>query len=173
MKKLMLLLSFMAVMMSCEKGAEDMSANADDLPATANTKDGENPNAPVSSKDPNAVSKPTEYYFAGYQVSKTAGSEKLGMDIAKKAPDNMAYLNISGHSYVNMYGATYTHNEANGSLKVTELITTEMAGAKEAMQAEDEFYKNLSKATKIVYEVNQVKLLIGDPAKEVMIFKKR
>jgi heat shock protein HslJ len=173
MKKLMLLLSFMAIMMSCEKGAEDMSANADDLPATANTKDGENPNAPVSSKDPNATSKPTEYYFAGYQVSKTAGSEKMGMDIAKKAPDNSSYLNISGFSYVNMYGATYTHNEADGSIKSKELITTEMAGSAEAMRAEDELYKNLSKATKIVYETNQVKLLIGNPVTEVMIFKKR
>jgi len=173
MKKLMLLLSFMAVMMSCEKGAEDMSGNADDLPATANTKDGENPNAPVLSKDPGAISKPTEYYFAGYQVSKTSGSEKLGMDIAKKAPDNLAYLNISGFSFVNMYGATYTHNEANGSIKNTEIITTEMAGPKEAMQAEDELYKNLAKATKIVFEANQVKLLIGNPATEIMIFKKR
>ena len=173
MKKLMLLLSFMAIMMSCEKAAEDMSANADDLPATANSKDGENPNAPVSSKDPGATSKPTEYYFAGYQNSKTQGSEKLGMDIAKKAPDNMAYLNISGYSYVNMYGATYTHNEADGSIKSTEVITTEMAGPAEAMKAEDEFYKNLGKATKIVFETNQIKLLIGNPATEVMIFKKR
>lgn len=173
MKKFMLLLSFMAIMMSCEKAAEDMSADADDLPAKANSKDGENPNAPVSSKDPGAISKPTEYYFAGYQVSKTPGSEKLGMDIAKKAPDNVSYLNINGYSYVNMYGATYTHNEADGTIKNTEVITTEMAGSKESMQAEDELYKNLAKATKIVYEVNQVKLLIGNPATEVMIFKKR
>lgn len=173
MKKLMLLLSFMAVMMSCEKGAEDMSTNANDLPATANTKDGENPNAPVSSKDPNSTSKPTEYYFASYQVSKTKGSEKLGMDIAKKAPDNLAFLSITGYSYVNMYGATYTHNETDGSIKSKELITTEMAGSAEAMRAEDELYKNLAKATKIVYEPNQVKLLIGNPATEVMIFKKR
>ena len=169
----MLLLSFMAVMMSCEKGAEDMSANADDLPANASSKDGENPNAPVSSKDPNATAQPTEYYFAGYQVSKTQGSDKLGMNIAKKAPDNTAILSISGFSYVNLYGATYIHNEVNGSIKNTELMTTEMAGPAEAMKAEDELYKNLAKATKIVYELNQVKLLIGEPAKEVMIFKKR
>jgi heat shock protein HslJ len=173
MKKLMLLLSFMAIMMSCEKAAEDMSADADDLPAKANSKDGENPNAPVSSKDPGATSKPTEYYFAGYEFSKTSGSEKLGMDIAKKAPDNMAYLHISGFSFVNMYGATYTHNEADGSIKSTEVITTEMAGSIEAMKAEDELYKNLGKATKIVFEQNQVKLFVGNPVTEVMIFKKR
>ncbi|RYU97585.1 META domain-containing protein [Emticicia agri] len=173
MKKLMLLFSFMAIMFSCEKGPEDMSANADDLPAKANTKDGENPNEPVSSKDPDATSKPTEYYFAGYQVSKTVGSEKLGMNVAKKAPDNLAYLNISGYSFVNMYGATYTHNEADGSIKNTEVITTEMAGPAEAMKAEDEFYKNLSKATKVIFEANQVKLLVGNPATEVLIFKKR
>ncbi len=173
MKKIMLLLSFMAIMMSCEKGAEDMSANADDLPAKANSKDGENPNAPVFSKDPSATSKPAEYYFAGYQVSKTVGSEKLGMDIARKAPDNLSYLNISGHSYVNMYGGTYTHNEADGSIKITELMTTEMAGPVEAMKAEDEFYENLGKATKIVFEQNQVKLFVGNPATDVMIFKKR
>lgn len=160
-------------MMSCEKGAEDMSTNADDLPARANSKDGENPNAPVSSKDPGATSKPSEYYFAGYQFSKTAGSEKVSMDIAKKAPDNQSYLNISGHSYVNLYGATYTHNEADGSIKSTEVITTEMAGPAEAMKAEDEFYKNLGKATKIVFEQNQVKLFVGNPATEVLIFKKR
>lgn len=172
MKKIMLLLSFMAIMMSCEKGVEDMSANADDLPANASSKDGENPNAPVLGKDPGATSKPTEYYFAGYQNSKTQGSEKLGMDI-KKVPDNTAYLSIGGYSYVNMYGATYTYNEANGSIKSTELITTEMAGPKEAMQAENEFYDNLGKATRIVFENNQVKLYVGNPAKEVMTFKKR
>ena len=173
MKKLMLLLCFMAFMMACEKAAEDMSADADDLPATANSKDGENPNAPVSSKDPGNVSKPTEYYFAGYQFSKTAGSEKLGMDIVKKAPDNQAYLNITGYSYVNMYGATYTHNETDGSIKSTEVITTEMAGPAEAMKAEDEFYKNLGKATKIAFEQNEVKLFVGNPVTEVMTFKKR
>lgn len=173
MKKLILLLSFMAIIMSCEKGAEDMSANADDLPAKANSKDGENPNAPVSSKDPGAISKPSEYYFSGYQFSKTSGSEKLGMDITKKTLDNLAYLNISGYSYVNMYGGTYTHNEADGAIKVTELITTEMAGPAEAMKAEDEFYKNLGKATRIVFEANQIKLFVGNPTTEVMIFKKR
>lgn len=173
MKKIMLLLSFTAIMMACEKGPEDMSANADDLPATANTKDGENPNFPVSSKDSSNVAKPTEYYFAGYQNSKTAGSEKLGMDIAKKAPDNLAYLNISGYSYVNMYGATYTYKESDGSIKSTELITTEMAGPAEAMKAEDEFYENLGKATRIVFETNQVKLYVGNPVKEIMIFKER
>lgn len=173
MKKIMLLLSFTAMMMACEKGPEDMSANADDLPATANSKDGENPNAPVSSKDPGNVSKPTEYYFSGYQNSKTAGSEKLGMNIVKKAPDNLAYLNISGYSYVNMYDATYTYKESDGSLKSTELITTEMAGPAEAMKAENEFYENLGKATRIEFETSQVKLYVGNPVKEIMIFKKR
>jgi heat shock protein HslJ len=161
MKKLMLLLSFMTIMMSCKKEAEDMSANA-------SLKDAENPNAPLSSKDPGA----TAYYFAGYQNSQTQGSEKLGMDI-KKVPDNTAHLTIGGYSFVNMYGATYTYNEADGSIKSIELSTTEMAGPKEAMQAEDEFYDNLGKATRIVFETNQVKFYVGNPVKEVMTFKKR
>ncbi len=168
----MLLLSFMAVLMSCENAAEDMSAKADDLPANANTKAGDNPNAPISSKDPNAPSKPTEYYFAGYEVSQTKGSEKLGINITQ-APDNTTYLSISGNSYVNMFGATYTYNKADGAIKVKELITTEMAGPTEAMKAEDELYNNLAKASKVVFEANQVKLLVENPAKEVMIFKKR
>lgn len=172
MKKLMLLLSFTAIMLSCEKNAGDMSANADDLPANASSKDGDNPNAPVSSKDPNTNTKPTEYYFAGYQNSKTAGSEKLGMDI-KTAPDNSTTINLGGYSYVNMYGAVYTYNKADGTIKNTELITTEMAGPIEAMNAEDEFYKNLGKATKIVFEEKQIKLFVGKPVSEVLTFKKR
>lgn len=174
MKKLMLLLSLMAFVMSCEKSADDMSANANDLPANANSKgnDGDNPNAPVSNKDPNTNAKPTEYYFAGYQNSKTAGSEKLGMDI-KTAPDNSTTIHLGGYSYVNMYGAVYTYNKADGAIKNTELITTEMAGPTEAMQAEDEFYKNLGKATKIVFEEKQVKLFVGNPINEILTFKKR
>ena len=168
MKKLMLLLGFMAVMMSCEKATEDMSGS--DLPGSLTT----NPNTytPTSSKDSLNPRTQTAYYFSGYEVSKTAASEKMGMDVAK-APDNPAQLYVSGYSFVNMFGATYTYDEKTGTIKNKELITTEMAGPDAANKAETEYYKNLQEATKIVFEEKQIKILVGNPTKEVLIFKKR
>jgi len=168
MKKLMLLLGFMALMMSCEKEAEDMSGN--DLPGSLTT----NPNTytPTSSKDSLNPRAQTAYYFSGYQISKTVASEKMGMDVGK-APDNLAQLYVSGYSFVNLFGATYTYDEKTGNIKNTELITTEMAGVDEANKAEAEYYKNLQEATKIIFEEKQIKIQVGNPTKEVLIFKKR
>ncbi|WP_259015962.1 META domain-containing protein [Emticicia fluvialis] len=169
MKKLMLLFGFLTVAMACKNEAEDMAgSDLSGKPGTGML----NPNAPKSGKDPVNPRSETFYYFAGYQVSKTAGSDKMGMDIGK-APDNPTQLYVSGYSFVNMYGAGYTCDEKTGALKIKELIATEMAGSEEANKAEAEYFKNLQEATSIVFETQQVQIQVGNPVKEVMFFKKR
>ena len=170
MKKLLFLFCIIALISSCKQNdITDKDSSQNEL--TSKEKEGSNTSS--TSKDTLGAN-PAMYYFAGYEISKTAGSDKLFMNIAQKAPDNVSFLYISGKSFVNQYGATYTHNEKDNSIKNTELFTTQMAAVDPAVnKAEAEFYDNLRAATKIVFEEKQVKLIVGTPTKEVLIFKKK
>ncbi len=111
-----------------------------------------------------------EYTFAGYVVSKTAGSEKVTLSI-KGQSENSYYL--GGSSYVNQYGGNFILNEKMGTVDVKELVTTEMASIDPQLNAaEAEYYQNLQNTKKFTLEGNILKLYDTEPATEIMIFNK-
>jgi heat shock protein HslJ len=92
------------------------------------------------------------------------------------AVETKTRLRVNGRSFINNYVGAFEYNEATTSIKVSTgggFASTKMAGPAELMQAENVFLKNLLKADKFTIDNDILKIYSGNPADEVMYFKRK
>ncbi|MFD1141575.1 META domain-containing protein [Larkinella insperata] len=97
---------------------------------------------------------------------------RVTLNLANHSGDS---LPARGTSFVNRYGGTLKIDQANGlSVLKDGFFTTERAGPRDDQQAEEQYYRNLSKATYFDFNGSgQLLLYLGDkdhPDTEVLIF---
>jgi heat shock protein HslJ len=115
---------------------------------------------------------PGKWAFTGYLKDKTVpanGEATLEFTATEKANT----LQVGGRAFVNLYGSTFSYDEAKSTIQLIEPVsTTKMAGTPEMMKAESNFLNNLKNVTKFSVEGANLKLYVGEPASEIMYFKK-
>lgn len=115
---------------------------------------------------------PGKWTFTGYLKDKTVpanGEATLEFTTTEKANT----LQVGGRAFVNLYGSTFIYDEAKSTIQLIEpMSTTKMAGTPEMMKAESNFLNNLKNVTKFSVDGGKLKLYVGEPATEVMYFKR-
>lgn len=115
---------------------------------------------------------PGKWTFTGYLKDKTVpdnGEATLEFTAAEKATT----LQVGGRAFVNFYASTFIYDEAQSTIQLIDPVsTTKMAGTPEMMNAEAAFLSNLKNVAKFSVEGAVLKLYVGEPAAEVMYFKR-
>lgn len=115
---------------------------------------------------------PGKWTFTGYLKDTTVpanGEASLEFTATERANT----LQVGGRAFVNLYGSTFIYDEAKSTIQLIEpMSTTKMAGTPEMMKAEAAFLKNLKNVAKFSVDGTVLKLYVGEPATEVMYFKR-
>lgn len=115
---------------------------------------------------------PGKWIFTEYLKDKTVpanGEATIEFTTTEKANT----LQVGGRAFVNLYGSTFIYDEAKSTIQLIEPVsTTKMAGTPEMMKAESAFLNNLKNVTKFSVDGTELKLYVGEPATEVMYFKR-
>ncbi|UHG93140.1 META domain-containing protein [Spirosoma oryzicola] len=95
--------------------------------------------------------------------------------LKKESNDN---LTVGGQSFVNYYGGSFLLDETKGLIVSAQgIYSTKIGGSPEAMQAENDYYINLGKATYFEFDQHgQLRLYTGpkeDASTELLYFTKK
>lgn len=115
---------------------------------------------------------PGKWTFTEYLKDKTVPANGEAT-LEFTATDRANTLQVGGRAFVNLYGSTFIYDEVKSTIQLIEPVsTTKMAGTPEMMKAESAFLSNLKKVTKFSVDGAVLKLYVGEPAVEIMHFKK-
>ncbi len=118
---------------------------------------------------------PGKWTFTGYLKDKSVpASGEATIEFTESESANV--LKVGGRAFVNFYGSTVSYKESNEPVSTIEIIapisTTKMSGPPDLLKAESNFLNNLKNVTKFTVENTELKLFIGEPASEIIYFKK-
>lgn len=115
---------------------------------------------------------PGKWTFTDYLKDKTVPADgEATLEFTTTEKTNT--LQVGGRAFVNLYGSTFIYDEAKSTIQLIEPVsTTKMAGTPEMMKAESAFLNNLKNVTKFSVDGAVLKLYVGEPATEVMYFKR-